>query len=209
MRPVYVREMKELSPALALLVAFAVISGASAVGHSQDSMLTFPAVGGLALGILQGALDRWRRSDLFALHRPISAARMECARLLAGATVALAGLLAFAVSHRFATLSEIARRQRQGGTNWIIVDHRPIPEQRHASELVLIGAIILGAWAAARFCAGAVRTRWALPALVALPLLGWAFVADVATIPSAAGVALLLGALFSFGSWLCLAGDRR
>jgi len=48
-----------------------------------------------------------------------------------------------------ATLSEIARRQQLGGTNWIIVDHRPPPEQLRASEVVLIGAVLLAAWAVA------------------------------------------------------------
>jgi hypothetical protein len=106
-------------------------------------------------------------------------------------------------------LSEIARRQRMGGSNWMIVDHRPPPEQLDAGEIALIGGVLLGAWAVARFSAGAVRPRWAVPALVALPLVGWAFVADVETVPAAAGVALLLAALFSLGSWLCLVEDRR
>jgi len=209
MKPIFVREMKELSPACALLITFAVISGTSSVGVFSDRMVNFSVVAGLALGLVQGVLDRWRQTDLFALHRPVSSARMEAARLVAGVTVAILGLISFAVSHRVATLSEIARRQQLGGTNWIIVDHRPPPEQLRASEVVLIGAVLLAAWAVARFSAGAVRVRWAVPALVALPLVAWAFVADVQTIPAAGGVALLFATLFSLGSWLCLAGDRR
>jgi hypothetical protein len=208
MRPVFIRELKELSPALALLVAAGVIAGANFTGplsRELDDLLMFPLVGGLALGALQGALDRWRTVDLFALHRPIPAARMEACRTLAGATVVLVALIALVLAHRVATAIEMADfdrlRVRIHGYNR--------PEHLGAAEIAILAAVLLAAWAVARFGAGAVRIRWAVPALVAAPLAASSILTRVAGVPTTTLAILGVATLFSLGTGLCLAGGRR
>ncbi len=211
MKPAFVREMKELSPALVVLLAAAVIAANIFTGplfREFDDMLAFPIVAGLALGVVHAMLDRWRRGDLFALHRPIPAARMEAARSLAGVAVMALGLLVFVVAHRIATLVEIADRARMDGMGIRIVRDMP-PEHVGAREIALLASLLLAAWAVARFAAGAVRVRWALPALVAVPLVYWSLLARTGSFAAATGLAILLAALFSIGGGLCLAGDRR
>jgi hypothetical protein len=71
--------------------------------------------------------------------------------------------------------------------------------------VALVGAFLLAGWAITRFVVGTLRPPWLL-ALVVLPIVAWSFVARA---EAAAGAALLLAALFSLGSWLCLVGNRR
>lgn len=211
MRPVFVREMKELSPALVVLLAAAVIAANIFTGplfREFDDMLAFPIVAGLALGVVHAMLDRWRRGDLFALHRPIPAARMEAARSLAGVAVMALGLLVFVVAHRIATLVEMADRAQMDAMG-IRIAHDMPPEHVGAREIALVASFLFAAWAVARFATGAVRLRWALPALVAAPLVCWSLLAHTAILVAATGLALLLAALFSIGGGLCLAGDRQ
>lgn len=209
MRPVYVRELKELAPAGALLVAAAVVTGMVFIGplsREFDDILIFPIVGGLGLGCLHGALDRWRRGDLFSLHRPLPAARMEAGRTLAGATVALTGIIALVIAHRLGTGMEIALLRRLNDAR---IDGFEPPYHLGPREIGLAASFLLAGWAITRFAAGAVRLRWTLPALVALPLAGWSLVARADTTAVATGMALALTLVFSLGSRLCLAEDRR
>jgi len=209
MRPVFFRELKELSPALLVLLVISGIVGAvlpGPIGPQIDDMLLLPIIAGLGLGLIQGGLDRWRRGDLFALHRPVPALRMEAARTLAGVAVGLLGVLALAVSHRIATLLAIesfARMRAEGYAKYATFD------QLGFREIGLLAGFMLAAWAVVRFAAGAVRIGWALPALIALPLGCWSVLARTGTPWGAACVALALAVLFSVGNGLCLAGDRR
>ena len=211
MKPVYVREMKELSPALVVVLAFAVITGTSFTGplsRQFDDMFALSCIGGFALGCLQGGLDRWRRADLFALHRPIPATRTEVARALAGVTVVAFGLFAFVVSHRIATLVEIADRAWMDPMGVSVLQDRQF-DHLGVREIALLASFHVAAWAVTRFAMGAVRVRWALPALVVVPLVCWSLLAHTASFAAATCFALLLAALFSVGGGLCLVGDRR
>lgn len=208
MKPIYVRELKELSPAFALALACAVVAGTEFTGplsRQLDDMLAMAAAGGFVIGLVQGVLDRWRRADLFALHRPVPAASMEAARTLAGATAVLLALAALVVAHRQATLAELADLARRPR---FVVFGEP-PEHLGAAEVAFLGCLLLATWAVARFAVGAVRMRWAIPALIVLPFAMWSLLSHAATLFAATGFALLLAALFAWGSGLCLAGDRR
>lgn len=224
MRPVYIRELKELAVPGLLLVVAGAITGAAATGplsYQFEDLLVFPIVGGVGLGCLHGVLDRLRRGDLFALHRPVSAARMEIARTSAGLSVVVASFGALVVCHRIATAVELADldRLRVAVDAWKAanpgirevgrvthIDPSRVPDHLALREALLLGGFLLAGWAIARFAAGSVRPRWAPAALVALPLGAWSFVAQT---DFAAGIVFALAALFAFGSWLCLAGDRR
>ncbi len=208
MRPAYLRELKELSPVIVLLVATGILAAANLTGpmvRQFDDMLVFPICAGLGLGILQGLLDRWRRDDLFSLHRPVAAVRMETARTLAGATAILVGALAFVVTHRLATLVELADRERF--SQLLVIGDEP--EHLGARAIGLLTSLFFAAWAVARFAAGLARIRWVLPALVLLPLAAWSLLSRVGSMPAASVAALLLATLFALGSGLVLAGDRR
>lgn len=209
MKPVFVRELKELSPALVPILAFGVIAGASFAGElpaQLGEILAVSCIGGVFLGCFHGGLDRWRRSDLFTLHRPISAVRMEAARTLAGVTVALLGIPALVVAHRYSTLSHIARDRGLRALG-IVFESRSW-DQLGALEIALLTGFALATWVVTRFAVGAIRLRWALPALVVVPFVCWSFLARTgvaATISFTLGLAVI----FSFGALLCLAGDRR
>ncbi|MFI5402370.1 MAG: hypothetical protein ACHQ1G_05485 [Planctomycetota bacterium] len=210
MRPVYVRELKELSPALALALICVVLAGVNSTGPLSvqlDEILAVAAAGAIVLGLVQGVFDRWRRADLFALHRPVSAARMEVARTLAGATAVLLAIVALGVAHRLATLSELARVARMRGmgisTAGRMYDHLGV------AEIAFLAGVLLAAWAVVRFAVGAARARWAVPALIVLPFAAWALLSHAATLAAATVLASLLAALFSLGSGLSIAGDRR
>lgn len=209
MKPVFVRELKELSPALMPVLAFGVIAGASFAGElpaQLGEILAVSCIGGVFLGCFHGGLDRWRRSDLFALHRPITAVRMEAARTLAGVTVALLGIPALVVAHRYSTLSHIAR-DRSLRALGIVFESRPW-DHLGVVEIALLAGFVLAAWAVTRFAVGAVRVRWALPALVVVPLVCWSLLTRTG-VAAAICVTLGLAVIFSFGGALCLAGDRR
>ncbi|MCK6460548.1 MAG: hypothetical protein L6Q95_11725 [Planctomycetes bacterium] len=208
MRPVFIRELKELSPALVPVLAFAVIAGASFAGPLSvqfDDILAVASVGGVFLGCLHGGLDRWRRGDLFALHRAVPAVRMEAARTLAGVVVLLLGIVALVITHRVTTLSHLAdlRAMPQLAVAGRTYDHLG------AGEIALLAGFVLAGWAVLRFAVGAVRIRWALPAFVVLPLASWSFLSRTETFAAATALALALTMLFSLGTGLCLAGDRR
>ncbi len=221
MRSVFLREVKELALPGLLLVAAGAITGAAETGplsYKFEDLVVFPIVGGLALGCLQGVLDRLRRADLFALHRPAPAGRMEIARTSAGLLAALAGFGALVACHRIATAIELSDLERlraaveaaNPGIREVgrvtLIDPSRVPDHLGGREALLLGSLLLAAASIARFAAGSVRPRWAPAALVALPFLAWSLVAQARL---AAGVLLLLAALFAFGSWLSLVGDRR
>lgn len=217
MRPVFTRELKELALPGILLVATAAITGAAATGPRGrwlEDLVLFVVVAGLALGCLQGVLDRLRASDLFALHRPVPAGRMELARTLAGAAVVASGLLVLGVSHRVSTEVDLASLMRHGLLRMAGVQHADrtylteIWDLDHIGgrEAFLLGALLFCGWSIARFAAGSARRRWVATAMIALPLAAWSFVARA---EAAAALALSLAALFSLASWLCLAGDRK
>jgi hypothetical protein len=210
MKPVFVRELKELSPALVPVLALAVIAGASFAGPLSaefDDILGVSCVGAVLLGCFQGGLDRWRRGDLFALHRPIAAVRMEAARTLAGLAASFVWIVALVISHRVSTLVKIedmrAMGRYPGAAQWFGAEPLGVP------EVALLAAFALAAWAVTRFAVGAVRVRWALPALIVLPFICWSFLSRTETFAAATGSALAMAVLFSFGGGLCLAGDRR
>lgn len=217
MRPVFVREIKELATPAILLVAAAAIAGASATGSLSrwlEDLVLFVGVGGLALGCLQGVLDRLHGSDLFALHRPVPAGRMELARTLAGTAVATSGLLALAIAHRISTEWDLANLLRHGLARATGIPRQHLTyltdpwalEHIGGREALLLGALLLGGWSVARFAVGSMRPRWATAATAVLPVAAWSFVARA---EAAAALALALAALFSLASWLCLVGDRR
>jgi len=208
MKPVFARELKELAPVSVLVLAFAVIAGSSFAGplsRQFDDILAVSCVGAVMLGCFQGGLDRWRRADLFALHRPVPALRMEAARTLAGVTIAGLGIVALAVAHRISTLSHVA--DMQATRSYVVVDLGSF-DLLGAREIALLSGFVLAAWAATRFAVGAVRIRWAIPALVAVTVVSWSFLSRT-SIAATIGLALGLAVLFSAGGALCLAGDRR
>ncbi|MGQ0612595.1 MAG: hypothetical protein ACT4PV_02435 [Planctomycetaceae bacterium] len=208
MKPVFVRELKELSPVIALLCATGGIAAASLTGPlsaQMDDLLGVAICSGLVLGFFQGALDRHRRGDLFTLHRPVAAARMEAARSLAGATAGIAGMLAQIVAHRLATSHEISTWERFQNV-WA---SREMHEHLAGSEVGLLASLSCAAWALIRFAAGGTGLRWMLPALVALPLAGWSLLSRLESVAAASAAALFLALLCSLGSGLTLAGDRR
>lgn len=207
MKPVFIRELKELSPALALILFGAVICGVVFTGplsREFDDLLVFPIVAGAGLGLAQGLLDRWRRADLFALHRPVPTLRMEAARSLAGVTVLLAGAAALVLAHRVSTVVELADFAWMEGLGFYLP-----PEHLGANEVALLTAFLLVAWAVTRFSAGAIRAAWALPALGLVPLAAWSLLSHAGSFAAATGGARALAALASLGSVLSIAGDRR
>jgi hypothetical protein len=224
MKPVFVRELKELFLPGFLLAVTGGIVGAETTGpldRQFDDMLILPIVGGLALGCIQGVLDRMRQADPFALHRPVPAGRMELARASAGFLIALPGVGALLACHRMATAIELAgvERRRLEVEAWKAanpgireigrvthIDPARMPDHLGGREVLLLGACLIAGWAVARFATGSVRPRWVPGALLALPLAAWSIVAQA---PHAGGVMLLLAALFALGSWLSLVGDRR
>lgn len=211
MKPVFLRELKELSPMLVLIAAAAVVAGIVFTGpivREFDEMLGIPIAAGVGLGIAQGLLDRWRRRDLFALHRPVPAARMEAARTLAGAVVAVACIVALVISHRISTVVEMADHAWLGSMGITVFGSMP-PEHLGAGEVALLAAFLLAAWAVTRLAGGALRAAWALPALVVVPLAGWSLLSHAGSFAGATGAALALTAVSCLGSVLCLAGDRR
>jgi hypothetical protein len=211
MRPVFVRELKELAPALVLILVGAVISAVVFTGplsRELDEMLAFPIAAGVGLGLAQGLLDRWRRGDLFALHRPVPAARMEAVRTLAGVAVALPGIVALVVAHRASTAVELADFAWMEVRGVRIGFYSP-PEHLGASEVALLAAFLLAAWAVTRLAAGTTRAAWTLPALVVLPLAGWSLLSHARSFAAATGSALALAALSCLGTVLSIAGGRR
>ena len=212
MRPVFVREFKELSLPGFLLAVAAGIVGANATGPLRrqfDDLLMLPIIGGLALGCVHGVIDRVRHTDLFSLHRPVPAGRMELARTLAGVTVAAVAVLVLVVSHRYAT--EVERdewlRIQMAGVVQLPPSAEPVSfDHLGGGEVLLVVGCLLASWAIARFAAGSARPRWVPVALVILPLGGWSFMSRA---ESGAVVALGLAALFSAGSWLCLVEGRK
>jgi hypothetical protein len=212
MMPIYVRELKELAPVLAIALTCAVLAGVNFTGplsRQFDDILVPTAVGAFVLGMVQGVLDRWRRGDPFALHRPIAAARMEAARTLAGGTTVFVTLLAVVIAHRLATIAEIAEEARMRSMGFTLLGAWRPKEHLGGAEIALTGGLLLAAWAVTRFAVGAARIRWAVPALIVLPAASWSLLARTATLPGTMALLLALALLFSLGSGLCLAGDRR
>lgn len=211
MRPVFVSELKELSPALVLVAAGAVICAIVFTGPLErelDEMLGFPLGAGVVLGLAQGLLDRWRRGDLFALHRPVPAARMEAARTLAGATVVVAGILALVVTHRLSTVVERAEHAWLQSRGIGFSGYVP-PEHLGAGEIALLTGFLLAAWAVMRLASGVLLAAWTLPSLVVVPLAGWSVLSHAGSFAAATASALAVAALACLGSVLAIVGDRR
>ena len=203
MRPVFAREIAELSPLIGALVAVGWITGLESVspGSDYDGMLAFVIVSGAAVGLIQGGLDRWRRDDLFFKHRPVGAIRFELARTIAGLLAVLAPVAVLLVVHRFATARSVLN-----GISW--GRWGPV-RQLTGGESLLLGAAFLCTWASVRYGLSRPRVWVALILCGALPVACWAIGSRLATHVQATTFAFVASGLFLGLSVIDLAGDRR
>lgn len=169
MRAVYWKELRELALVgipLAIGAAFTGWEYSSTPGN-VDQLLSLVILGGLALGITHGLLDRKRRDDLFLRHRPLPRWRLEAVRTAAGATVVvilttvLVGFLAWGAAHYAKILSERfdivpSSRRARDVTSGL------------AAYIVLLSTAI---WAGFRWILSARRIWQVLALLVFAPLL--------------------------------------
>jgi hypothetical protein len=203
MRPVFAREIGELSFLIGALVAIACITGLESVspGSDYDGMLAFVILGGVAMGLLQGGLDRWRRDDLFFKHRPVGAIRFELARTSAGLLGVAAAAVVLIISHRYATAHWMSRELLTGWGREV--------RQLTPGETTLLAAALFCAWAAVRYGIARPRVWLALVLCGGLPVLCWAIASRLSTHFAAATFACAATALFVALSVIDLAGDRR
>lgn len=223
MRAVWWRELRELLvPALALLVAMAVIGDELPRHGLRHESLTGLGVVGAGFGLFQGLLDRARRNDGFLLHRPLSALAIHGARSLAGVTVAVAGAAAAAAAaylaiwreaRHLARARELFRSQPQF---WPRIPMDWGASYSHYGAVVVDawGAVfalglVLAGWAVARFAASRPRIPVAVVVAGALTIGGWSLIARCPSVSLAAAVALSLAVVVASLSLLDLAGDRR
>jgi len=204
MRTVFLREAAELSLVTLTLLLFAVLQGIDSVRDQMpfDELVTAAIVGGAALGLLQGGLDRWRRGDLFWKHRPVGALPFEAVRTLAGVlslAVAAAGLL---VTRSIATAVEIAEREAA------LERLGDLPRQLSATECAALLGVALAAWASVRYAV--CRKPVLLVGLycAAIPMAGWAWLSRLSTQGFAAGMALIVAGAFTVLQTLDCAEDR-
>jgi len=212
MRPIFWRELKELALPAVIAVLAAVPAAASMSSRADpEELIAFCAIAGALLGVVQGLLDRLRRSDRFVLHRPLAAGRLQAARTFAGLAHLLLVLFAYLAAHRIAVAYEIARQARFRDRFGVVIDmmNRSPPRNLEASQILLLAGFLLAGWAVVRACVGCARWGW-IPVLVAA--LGLMLLAWTARFSSMTGAGLFLlgtAALFSAGGWLFLVGDRR
>jgi len=205
MRPVYLRELKELVLPGAGLAVLAVAFGVEAArwrANLDECMLYVVLAGGL-LGLGQGLLDQWRKRDFFFRHRPLSAGRFEVARTAGGLTVAAAAFGVFLLAHAIAFRQYELTHMQATYPMWL-----GPPRPLAGSEILLLGAVLAATWAVARFGTGVPRLRWAPLVAPALALAGWSWLSRAATLSGAALLAFGIAGLFAVGGGLALAGDR-
>lgn len=203
MRPVFIREIAELSP---LLIALSLVCGLVAVesvspGADYDGMLAAVIVCGAAVGLAQGGLDRWRRGDLFFKHRPVGAILFELTRTLAGFAVVLVPIAILLIVHQTATADAM-----RDGAKWL-----PWGAVRQLTdgEALLVGAAFVCTWASVRYGLSRPNVWIALISCGALPVLCWAIGSRLETHEEGASLALLASVLFLGLNVIDLAGDRR
>lgn len=201
MNPFVKRELRELAPFAAPLAA-----GAAAFGWFWSDIPRFQTgalalgglVGGAALGIAHGLLDRRARGDAFLLHRPSAPAAIHGARTATGAGAAI--VLA---------LTMCAARAASPDTAWVrsIPTEPPQPVTALAVVVCVAGALL--GWSLLRLCASR-RSLWLAGALsVVLPTLVVAEIAVGSTGTPPVAVALVVAALLTAGSIADLSADSE
>lgn len=153
MMAVWWKELRELATPAIVLAAFGGLYVADSHWHLPKSdFLNLAAVGGFALGLAQGVLDRLYRDDHFLLHRPVSLVRLQWARTLAGLSACLLAMLVVLAVHALA----LAGRSQYAANQGLV---SPLP------HYVVGCTVMLAAWAVVRAIV-TVRSLWAIAVLL-------------------------------------------
>ncbi len=159
MRAIFWREFRELPGLVLALLAIPIAWFALGARNDGEDIAACMVVGGALLGLVQSVWDWFREDDAFSRHRPLSAARVEWARTLAGAAHVV-----LAVTALLGTLALVVRFT--GGAS----AHAPT-----AAENALCFAFALATWACIRQGLGRDVTHAALflacvPAALLMPI---------------------------------------
>ncbi len=167
MRPVLVKELRELAPTVipagALLFGIG-LAPSDPTAAQMSASATWGAAGGALVGAIQGWLDRRARGDAFLLHRPASAARIHGTRTAAGglAAAGLALMFHIGIAAHHAFLPDEFR------PNWNTLSHPLDPAEQvffTAAPAPLATRVLVG-FAAALALWSALRISVARPGVV-------------------------------------------
>jgi hypothetical protein len=157
MRAVWWKELRELlAPVIVLGVLGGIYAADAHWGLSSGDLLDLALVGGIALGVAHGVLDRVHRDDQFLLHRPVSLMRLHGGRALAGATACAAVVVVVVAVHAIA----LADRWRYGVTHRLSTP---------GVGYLTTSTAMFAAWAVVWAIIGARRRWWIFMLLVLVP----------------------------------------